>query len=81
MIDYSTSPKIKICGICSVEDAQLAIKYAVEYIGLIFVKSSPRYIEPVIAKSIANSIGDKIQVVGVFQNSTLQEMENIASLV
>ncbi len=73
--------KIKICGICNIEDAQLAVKYEAQYIGLIFVKSSPRYVEPVIAKSIVDSIDDNIQTVGVFQDSPLQEMESIASLV
>jgi phosphoribosylanthranilate isomerase len=77
----SSSPKIKICGICNIEDAQLAVKYKIDYMGLIFVKSSPRYIDPMIAKSIAAAVSENIQIVGVFQNSTLQEMENIASLV
>lgn len=74
-------PQIKICGICNIEDAQLAVKYKAQYIGLIFVKSSPRYIEPMLAKTIAEAVGKNIKVVGVFQNSTAQEMENIASLV
>jgi phosphoribosylanthranilate isomerase len=75
------TPQIKICGICSVEDAQLAVRYGAKYIGLIFVKSSPRYVEPVIAKSIAESLGNNAQIVGVFQNSSLEEIENIASVV
>ncbi len=75
------APKIKICGICNIGDAQLAVKYKADYMGLIFVKDSPRYIDPMLAKPIVEAVGKDIQVVGVFQNSSLGEMENIASLV
>lgn len=80
MTDYQ--PEIKICGVCSVADAQLTLKYGAQYLGLIFVQSSPRYVDPLLAQSIAESCDrQRIKIVGVFQNSPLEEMENIASSV
>jgi phosphoribosylanthranilate isomerase len=78
--EYNT--KIKICGICNMTDAQLAIKYGAHYLGLIFVQSSPRYVDPALAQSIVDSCNrEQIKVVGVFQNSSTEEMENIAHSV
>ncbi len=78
----NSSPDIKICGVCSVSDAQMAITYGAKYLGLIFVQSSPRHMDPVTARSIIDSCDrQQIKVVGVFQNSPLEELENIASSV
>src|ERR1700722_1309660 len=79
--------KIKICGICSDVDAELAIKSRVDYLGLIFIKSSPRYIEPELAQNIITAVRKKIeldkpvQIVGVFQNESKSEIEEISSLI
>jgi phosphoribosylanthranilate isomerase len=75
------SPKIKFCGICSPTDAEVSVEFGAQYLGLIFVKSSPRYIEPVAAQAITASVQHKVQVVGVFQDSSAEEMEGIASFV
>ncbi len=74
-------PAIKICGICNMDDAQLAIDHGAKYLGFIFATSSPRYIEPEIASSIINSLRNQVKVVGIFQNASVSEIENIASAV
>jgi phosphoribosylanthranilate isomerase len=77
-MSHLRATKIKICGICDPMDAQSAVRLGAQYIGLIFVKDSPRYIEPAVARSIVAAIKDEAEVVGVFQDATLEEMENIA---
>jgi len=38
--------KVKICGITRLEDAQLCADLGVDFLGFIFVKTSPRYVMP-----------------------------------
>lgn len=61
---------IKICGITSVEDAQLAVSAGANYLGLIFVDTSPRRVSLEAAIAIQNAIKGKAKIVGVFQNSS-----------
>jgi len=75
------TPAIKICGICNLADAQLAIDHGAEYLGLIFVQSSPRYVEPGLARSIVESIDRKAKIVGVFQNAADNEIDHIIDFV
>ena len=75
------TPAIKVCGICSIDDALLAIEHGAKYLGLIFVESSPRYLDPALARSIVESIEQKAKVVGVFQNANDDQIENIANSV
>lgn len=60
--------KIKICGIKTVEEAQMCIEAGVDFIGLNFVPSSKRRISEDMAKRIILSFSGKIQFVGVFQD-------------
>lgn len=66
-------PKIKICGITRREDALLAAKSGAWAAGFIFVKNSPRYIEPNKAAGIIKSL-DNIEKIGVFVDSSLDEI-------
>ncbi len=71
--------KIKICGITKPEDAALAAKLEAWAVGFIFVKESPRYIEPQEVKSIISSLPQNIEKIGVFANSSLEEVIDVAS--
>ena len=75
------SRQVKICGVCNFEDAQLAIDSGADFIGFIFVKSKPRYIDPQEAKNIVTKLQSKATFVGVFQNCSLEELEESAALV
>ena len=59
---------VKICGITSIVDANMAIKYGASAIGMIFYKESPRYIHPHKAKEWISEISGQMKKVGVFVN-------------
>lgn len=70
----------KICGITQIEDAYISYKLGAIYGGFIFVTTSPRYINPANAKNIISHIKN-LQYVGVFCNSTVSYVINIANVL
>jgi phosphoribosylanthranilate isomerase len=73
--------KVKVCGITSIADAESAIKCGADYIGLVFVEGTPRYVDLDKAKEIAEFIGKRTRVVGVFQDQVVRNIEKTAKLV
>jgi len=72
--------KIKICGITTLQDALTAIEAGADILGFNFYPQSPRYIPPASCASILRLLGDfkrLVTGVGVFVNSTVQEMTAI----
>ncbi len=61
--------RVKICGITSVADAQIAVKAGADAIGLVFYASSPRAVSISQAREIAASVGPFVTVVGLFVNA------------
>lgn len=70
-------PKVKICGLTSLEDARFASGAMADYLGFIFYEGSARYIEVSKAGAIINWIGG-LQCVGVFVNQPLDDVNMIA---
>ena len=66
--------KVKICGITNIEDALIAADLGAYALGFIFVKSSPRYIEPSEALKIIQKIGPFIIPVGVFADASREKI-------
>ena len=60
--------RVKICGIKDAFDAQNAVLLGADAIGLNFVETSPRCIEPTRATRIIESLPAFVSVVGVFVN-------------
>jgi phosphoribosylanthranilate isomerase len=72
--------KIKICGITRFEDARLAVDAGADLLGFNFYAKSPRYISPISAARLIADIRaacSKVQMVGVFVNSSLEEINTI----
>ncbi len=69
---------VKICGITSYEDAEIAVNYGASAIGMIFHKESPRYIYPQKVADWISYIPAKVKKVGVFVN---EKQKNIKTIV
>ncbi len=67
----------KVCGLTRAEDANAAYRAGAIYGGLIFVASSPRYVDATQAKSVQS--GAALKYVGVFRNQPVAEVADIAS--
>ena len=65
---------IKICGITNLEDAQNAVLFGADAIGLVFA-DSPRKITPSKAKEIIDQIGKSAIKVGVFVNEPIDNVK------
>lgn len=73
--------RIKICGICTPEYASVAEDLGVDAIGLVFVANSPRFVSIEVAANIANSTGPFTQNVGLFVNSTAEQVCDVLANV
>lgn len=74
-----TPVQIKICGVTNIRDARACIELGASMIGLNFYQQSPRYIEPKAARRIVEAIPLGAQAVGVFVDSTADEVRSIAN--
>lgn len=72
--------KVKICGIMTAQDAQLASEMGADLIGFVFAPSK-RQISPQEAKQFATKIDGKTKKVGVFVNESVDRMLAIAEEV
>ncbi len=75
-MDMDVRTQVKVCGITSVDDAQLAVAAGADAIGLIFYEKSPRFVTVEQAAEIARSVPPFTTIVGLFVNaseSLLQE--------
>lgn len=72
--------KIKICGIKTLTDALAAIDAGADYLGFNFYPKSPRFIEKQACAEITSVLKKEyshIKLVGVFVNSSVEEVRNI----
>ena len=70
--------RVKICGITTRDDAQVAVEAGADMIGLIFYPPSPRYVTPEQAHSIVVHLPSGCSAVGVFVNENLYTVTQIA---
>ncbi len=64
---------IKICGITSLEDAQLAIHAGADAVGFVFA-TSPRQMTPKAAREITKELPSSVEKIGVFVNASTEEI-------
>jgi phosphoribosylanthranilate isomerase len=67
--------RVKFCGITNLDDAAEAVRLGAWAIGLIHFDGSPRCVEPAVAVEIGAAFRRKCEVVGVFVNPTLEEVD------
>ena len=75
--------KIKICGMTREEDVLFAADRGADFLGFIFVPSTPRFIEPERAAAITAVLRqreNRPRLVGVFRDASPDYVKEIASL-
>ena len=72
------SVAVKICGVCTVEDARAAVAAGADLVGVNFAPPSPRAIDPERARAIVRAIAGT-PVVGVFVDAPRDRVERIAA--
>ncbi len=70
-------PKVKICGITNLEDAQAAMDSGADLLGFNFYPESPRYIEPSKAQEIISKLPAFMDIVGLFVNAKYETIREI----
>lgn len=76
--------KIKICGITNEADALFCAESGADFLGFIFVPSSPRHVEPEKAGEIAARLREtpnSPKIVGVFQDASADYIREICKVV
>jgi len=76
--------KIKICGLTREEDALVCSEQGADFLGFIFVPSSPRFVEPERAAAIAARVREQEnhpKIVGVFRDASNDYIREISTLV
>lgn len=72
------SIKVKICATRSLEAAQVAVRAGAEFLGLVFTpRVRTHTIDMKVARKIGKKMKGKINLVGVFQNMPLEEVQKI----
>lgn len=77
-----TTTLLKLCGNHSLQDLQLAVNSGAPFIGIVFAESK-RKVDPVLCSEWLSQVekGHDQKYVGVFVNSTLQEIANVLQYV
>jgi phosphoribosylanthranilate isomerase len=72
--------RVKLCGITSIADARLAADAGAWAIGMIFTDESPRQVDVATAAEIGAAMRRRVEVAGVFLNTPLDEVVELADL-
>lgn len=72
--------KIKICGITALEDALFCCEAGCDGLGFVFVKESPRYVEPGQAAKIIASLPPFVATIGLFANQEEEEVRRVLEI-
>jgi phosphoribosylanthranilate isomerase len=71
-------PRVKICGITSLEDAELAAQLGAWALGMIFYDASPRRCSREQAVGIVAAMRRRVELCGVYVNASLDQIERDA---
>jgi phosphoribosylanthranilate isomerase len=69
---------VKVCGLTRPEDARMAVELGAWALGMIFHPESPRSCDPGTAELIGGELRRRAEIVGVFVNWPLDELEHMA---
>ncbi|MBF0178965.1 MAG: phosphoribosylanthranilate isomerase [Magnetococcales bacterium] len=72
-------PRVKICGITSVEDALAAVAAGADALGFVFYARSKRYIPPRRAMRILGRLPPFVTSIGLFVNASREEIGKVVA--
>ncbi len=75
-----STPKVKICGLTSPEDALFAAEAGADALGFVFYEGSPRHVFPETVREIVSALPPFITTVGVFVNAPPAEIREVLTL-
>jgi phosphoribosylanthranilate isomerase len=75
-----STPKVKICGITSPEDALFAAEAGADALGFVFYEGSPRHVFPETVMEIISALPPFVTTVGVFVNAPPAEIREVLAL-
>jgi phosphoribosylanthranilate isomerase len=74
----TASPRVKICGITNLPDAELAVGLGAWALGMIFYDGSPRRCSLEHAQQIVAAMRRRVELCGVFVNAPLDEIVHLS---
>jgi phosphoribosylanthranilate isomerase len=69
--------KIKLCGFTELKTIKTAIDYGCDFLGIVFVKNSIRYVNPEESKKLSSIIPNNIHKVAIVANETFENLQII----
>ena len=72
---------VKICGITSVEAADAAAKARADFAGMVFHRTSPRYLDPVRAGIVAERLKGRLRTVALLIDASDDEIAGVVTVV
>ena len=69
--------KIKLCGFTELKTIKTAIDHGCDFLGIVFVKKSIRYVNPEESQKLSSIIPNNIHKVAVVANETLENLQII----
>jgi phosphoribosylanthranilate isomerase len=76
-VRVSAAVRIKICGITTIEDAEVCLGVGVDTIGLNLVPASPRFIDVGTASTIARAVGSAAEIVLVVADQSVESLREL----
>jgi phosphoribosylanthranilate isomerase len=73
--------RVKVCGVTSVADARMCVEAGVDAIGLNFWPKSVRRCSESVAREIAQAVGGRALLVGVFVDEQVSEVRRLQASV
>lgn len=72
-----TEPFIKICGLRTAHDVDVAVGAGADAVGFVFAPGSPRTVDAATARELAGRVPDAVLTVGVFRGQTVEEVRRL----
>lgn len=72
------SPKVKVCGVTRLQDAELAVELGAWAVGMVLYEHSPRRCGLEEALRITNALRRRVELCGVFVNAPLDDVVGTA---